>query len=120
MKIILFLLITTFSLGHVSAQQNDGLDVKIGDKFVISEPSSHEYQHIDVPRKNFIIKRGGIADMKSILNAVVVVTDVSDDQDPTITFERANGMKFFRNYRNLTANLQGALNSKELLVYASN
>nr|WP_299339004.1 hypothetical protein [Allomuricauda sp.] len=120
MKIILFLLVATLSMGYSSAQQKADLDVKIGDKFVISEPSSHEYQHIDVPRKNFIIKRGGIADMKSILNAVVVVTDIAGDQSPIITFERANGMKFFRNYKTLTADLQGALDSNELLAYGSN
>ncbi|TAI47921.1 hypothetical protein [Flagellimonas allohymeniacidonis] len=117
MKTYVLLLLFSLSIGWVNAQQTASQSVKIGDKFIISEPSSSEYRHLDVPRKNFIIKRGGIADMKTLKNSVVVVTDVSGDQNPVITFKRVNGIKFFRTYKTLTADLVNALDSKELLAY---
>ncbi len=117
MKTYVLLLFFSLSIGWANAQQTTYPSVKIGDKFIISEPSSSEYRFVDVPRKNFIIKRGGIADMKTLKNSVVVVTDISGDQSPVITFKRVNGIKFFRVYKTLTADLANALDSKELLAY---
>ena len=91
-------------------------EVNVGDKYVIGAPSSSEYQHIKVPKKNFIIKKGGIADKKSLLDNVAVVKEVISDKkgNTVVVLERSNGKKFFNAYSTLKANLKSAVESGEL------
>lgn len=114
MRKLIFLLIAMFALSGLNAQEDFSDSVAIGDELIISNPSSNDYKFIDVPRKNFIIKRGGIANISSLDNVVVRVTQITEGESPTITFEKANGRKFFRVYRTLKADLNGAINSGEL------
>ena len=116
MKRILLLMIALCATYGLQGQENFSALVKVGDKLVIAEPSSHSYQHIAIPRKNFIIKRGGIANMASIENAVVTITKITAEENPEITFKRSNGKKFFRVYKTLTADLNNAINSGELKI----
>ncbi|GMN06879.1 hypothetical protein MTsPCn5_22680 [Croceitalea sp. MTPC5] len=114
MKKLFFLALALFFLNGLSAQENFKNSINVGDELIISKPSSNDYRFIDVPRKNFIIKRGGIANMASLENNIVRVTKITDSKNPTITIEKANGRKFFRVYRTLKANLNGAINNGEL------
>ncbi len=119
MRQIIFLLAIMFSVLNVTAQENYVDFVQIGDQLTLAEPSGSSYQHIDVPRKNFIIKRGGIANMATLVNSVVTVTEISNDTNPIVTFKRTNGKKFFRVYRTMTADLNGAIASGELKIPSS-
>ena len=112
--LLLCLAVCTFQNMHSQNSQNDL--VEIGDELIISKMSGQQYQHIDIPRKNFIIKRGGIANMSSIENTAVTVTKVSNNGNPKITFKKSDGRKFFKAYRTLTADLNGALESGELKI----
>lgn len=116
-KPILFLVAFALSVYSLTAQQENYADlVEIGDELVIDAPSASSYQHINVPRKNFIIKRGGIPDMKTLKSSVVTITKISDDESPVITFKKANGKKFFRVYKTLTADLNAAVASGEIQI----
>lgn len=116
MKQFLFFCLAVFTFQNMLCQDTQSDLVKVGDELMISKMSGQHYQHIDIPRKNFIIKRGGIANMSSIENTTVIVTKVSNNGNPTITFKKSDGRKFFKAYRTLTANLKDALESGELKI----
>lgn len=118
-KYMLVVVLAVASLLSFNAQSQtvkvDG-DVKIGDVFVIGESNATLYKHINFPRPNFIIKRGGIANYKALENDKVVVTSVKAKKDGStvIKIKRADGKKFFRNYTQVSANFKEALESGEL------
>ena len=91
-------------------------DVQIGDIFKIENPSGQDYQHIHFPRKNFIIKRGGIADMDLVKNVEVEVVSVTytSDSKTLITLKRTDGRRFFKALFSVKAELESALESGEL------
>ncbi len=100
----------------VQAQNNQEIQVQIGDELVLGQPKAASYRHINVPRKNFIIKRGGIANLSSLQNSRVIVTDIVYGAKTQITFKRTNDRKFFRIYKTFTADLENALNNGELVI----
>ncbi|UII78124.1 hypothetical protein [Flagellimonas sp. CMM7] len=117
MKSIILLL--TFSLFAyiMNAQENYASSAKVGDQLVIGDPISVSYKNINVPRKNFIIKRGGIPNMSTLKKSIVTITKISESNNPVITFKRSDGKKFFKAYSTLTANLNSAINSGEMMPY---
>ncbi len=98
------------------AQEKKQVPIQEGTILTIAQPASAEYQHIHFPRKNFIIKRGAIADMKSVYGKKVEVVAYSytDAGDTKVTLKRTDGKKFFRNFRTVDAHLEDALSSGEL------
>lgn len=110
-KLALALSLFLMSIG-LSAQE----EVNVGDKYVIGNPTSSQYQFIKVPKDNFIIKKGGIADKKSLTDNVVVVKEVITDKkgNTLVVLERSNGKKFFNAYSTLKANLKSAVETGEL------
>lgn len=114
MKSILFLLMFSLFANGLNAQENHTDLVKVGDQLVIGEPTGVSYQNINVPRKNFIIKRGGIPNMSTLKSSIVTITKISSSGNPVITFKRSDGKKFFKAYRTLTADLKTAISSGEM------
>lgn len=115
MKKVLFF--TAFvMIAFLTQAQQLQVPVNQGDSFTIKNPASSEFQHIHFPRKNFIIKRGGIADMKSVYGTEVVVTSVNltNKGNTEVTLKRQDGRKFFRNFPEVTADLEQALQAGEL------
>ncbi len=98
------------------AQDKQQVTVEKGTLLTIAEPVSDQYRYVLFPRKNFIIKRGGIADMKSVYGKEVEVVDFSytKDGDTKVTLKRTDGKKFFRNFKTVDAYLEDALTSGEL------
>lgn len=92
-------------------------DVAVGDTFEIGSPDSPQYAHLEFPRANFIIKRGGIANYKSVQGQKVVVTSVKEKKDGTkvVKIKRADGNRFFGSHWQIAANVEKALESGELL-----
>lgn len=116
---IKYVVIVLFSFGALQAQQETSpivTDIAVGDVLQIGEPVVMQYKHIDFPRANFIIKRNGIADFKTVKGNHVVVTAISENAkgETKVTLKRKNGTKFFRSYETVEANLAGALNEGEL------
>lgn len=74
-----------------------------------------DFQHLQVPRKNIIIKQGGIANLHSLDGNLVVVDQVQQLGDQhKVVIKRKDGGKFLRRYRTLTAYWPEALDSGEL------
>lgn len=116
LKIITFSL---FILSFVTLNaQNENLSIKMGDLLIISQPLSDTYQHIDFPRKNIIIKRGGIADFHKLKGMKVIVEEVKTSKDGStlIRLKRKDGKKFFSFYSTVTANFNDALSSGEIKI----
>lgn len=116
-KSILFFTALCFTcFSTLTAQDNYDDLVAVGDELTIGSPSKGTYQFIHVPKRNFIIKKGGIPKMSSILDNKVIVTKkvYAKNNEIVISFKRTNGRKFFNAYRTLKANLNGAISNGEL------
>lgn len=74
-----------------------------------------DFQHLKVPRKNIIIKQGGIPNYFALDGSLVVVEEVQQLGDQhKVVIKRKDGGKFLRRYRTLTAYWPEALESGEL------
>ena len=96
--------------------QNDVSEIKIGDKLIIGELTNGTFQSITLPKRNFIVKKGGIANYNSLVNDIVVVTNIEKDKNGNtiVKLERKNGKRFFNTHKTIKANLQEAIDSGEL------
>ncbi|WBU89373.1 hypothetical protein [Cellulophaga omnivescoria] len=92
-------------------------EIKVGTELKIGAASSGTYQHLVLPRKNFIIKRGGLANYKSLKNLNVVVTAVTTNKngDVEVTLKRKNSKKFFNSHPTIKANYTKAIAEEELI-----
>ncbi len=108
--------IALFSVGSYAQTTSYDQVVKVGDELVIGPLTDGNYQFINVPRKNFIIKRGGIANYGSLANNKVVVVKLKKDRDENtiVTFKRSDNTKFFNRYKTLSADLNKAIANGEL------
>ncbi len=113
MKYVLtFALFSFLSLG-LFAQQSSSYDYEVGDQFVLDRSDNQGYDHVKFPPKNFIIKRGGIADMKSLYNTKLTIVAISESGD-WVTLKKADGSKFFNRLPTVKAHLPNALKAGEL------
>ena len=113
---IVFLMLGTIS---ISAQNTNHIvqeEVEVGDILQIGEPDASRFQHIEFPRPNFIIKKGGIANYKRLEGDKVVVTSIKETKGGTlqVQIKLANGGRFFRTHSVVKADLKNALKSGEL------
>ncbi|WP_108424712.1 hypothetical protein [Flagellimonas amoyensis] len=101
----------------IAALNLQAQDVAVGDTFEIGRPDSPQYAHLEFPRANFIVKRGGIANYKSVEGQKVVVTSIKEKKDGTkvVKIKRADGNRFFGSHWSVAANVEKALESGELL-----
>ncbi|MDO6493956.1 hypothetical protein [Cellulophaga sp. 2_MG-2023] len=114
MLVVVFLCLTIASKANTEPSLTE---VKVGTELKIGEASSSTYQHLILPRKNFIIKRGGLANYKSLKKLTVVVTAVNTNSDGNVevTLKRKNGKRFFNSHPTIKADYNKALEQKELL-----
>lgn len=108
-----------FSISVLNAQDNMtqvSSDVQIGDVFEIGTPKTSTYKHINFPRANFIIKRGGIANYKAAEGHKVVVTSIKEKKDGStqVKIKRNDGGRFFGSHTVVAADFNKALTSGEL------
>jgi hypothetical protein len=109
-------LIALGSLG-LNAQETT-TEVKKGDVYEIIKPSGNDYKYINFPRKNIIIKRGGIVTNQLVDGKKIVVTKVikEDDGSTTISVKTTNGSGFYKAIKSVTIDYEKALNSGEIKV----
>jgi hypothetical protein len=101
--------------GAVSIAHSQATSVTSGQEFELILPDDGNFEHVDFPRKNFIIKRGGIADMKSVDGNTVVVDRIErKDGQVLAVLRRKDGRKFFRHLREVRAQWPEALNQGEI------
>ncbi|MBU3024242.1 hypothetical protein [Zobellia galactanivorans] len=118
---IKYLVVFFFSANLLHAQgdtHKKGEQVKVGDVLEIGAPTSQKYKHIELPRANFIIKRGGLANYKSLKGNKVVVTSIEEGKDGAteIKIKRKDGGRFFGSHTLISADIDDALASGELLT----
>jgi protein involved in polysaccharide export with SLBB domain len=109
---ILFMVVTI----NINAQDAKPSEIKVGDLLEIGRYDAPAYKHIDFPRANFIIKKGGIANYKSVEGNKVVITSVKEKKNGAlqVKIKRADGRKFFNSHSVVSADLNSALESGEL------
>ncbi|MCF8713470.1 hypothetical protein JM658_01405 [Joostella atrarenae] len=114
MKKRLFFAVFSFFVFAVQAQDKE---VNVGDVLTINSISESTYNHIDLPRKNIIIKRGGVPNYKSVYNNEVVVTEINTNADgeQLAVLKRKDGRKFFTSFPTIKANVTKAIDSEELI-----
>lgn len=107
-KLMLFLLCPFFLMAQ---------EIEVGDILVIGKSDGAQYEHLLFPRKNIIIKRGGIADVKQVAGLEVEVTAYSYDSsgNALVTLKRTDGGKFFRSFREIKARFEPAIQEGELI-----
>lgn len=115
-KLIVACIFAFLTLG-VSAQEKK-IDVKKGDVFEIASPSGQEFKHINFPKKNFVIKRGGIADDKLVYGEEVIVTSVSLNKEGSteIRIKPKDGGRFYNALRSVQVDFEDAIRTGELKV----
>lgn len=113
MKNKLYFLVFLF-VGSMTTVLGQTQTVREGDVFQI-RASGLEFQHVHFPRKNFIIKRGGIADMKQVHGKLVVVERIEDSPKGKVAvLARQDGGKFFRRFSTVKARWPEAISTGEL------
>ena len=113
---IVFALLMSFSTGIIIAQISSS-NVEIGDVFIIGDVDDSNYKHIDFPRANFIIKRGGIVNYNRIKGAKVEVASIKKKKDGRLvaTIKLTSNKYFFKSHRYVPVDIIEAISNKELL-----
>ena len=93
-------------------------EVRVGDVLEIGRPETNTFKHINFPRANFIIKRGGRANYKRVEGNKVVVTSIKEKKDGTtqVKIKRKDGGRFFGSHAVVAADFDEAIKSGELQV----
>lgn len=109
-------LFCTFSVFGQSASVSSNVDV--GDILVIGVSEDDSYDHINFPKENFILKRGGIASFKKLSGTSVEVVSLSKNKSGTtvVKIRRKDNGRFFGSHLTVTAQLEPAISSGELVV----
>ncbi len=114
MKKLIFFALFSFLCAYGQGQITD---IKAGDILTLGNPSSKSYKHINFPKANFIIKKGGIANYKAIAGNRIIITEVNRQDGYTkIIFKREDGVKFFNTKTLASAHLEKAIEKKEILL----
>jgi hypothetical protein len=115
---VFLMLVATIGVNSQDVKGEALHGVKVGDVLAIGTPDGPLYKHIDFPKPNLIIKRGGIANYKRIEGSKVVVTLIKEKKDGSlqIKIKRADGGKFFRSRNVVSVDLKKALQSGELHI----
>lgn len=114
------LIIALFLISITNAQNyttNLEQNFEVGDIFIINNPSEGDFKYIDFPKANFIIKKGGIADFKTVDALEVRIKSMKNfDNKNEVVLERVDDQQFFNRFPTVKANLDGAIAAGELLV----
>ena len=114
-NILIALLMVFFSC--IVYSQSSNSNITIGDVFAIGEVYNNNYKHINFPRPNFIIKKGGIASYKNIKGEKVEVTSIKEKKDGSLvaTIKLTSKRAFFNSHKYVTVDINKAIGNKELL-----
>lgn len=117
---ILVVFLGLFFTIPVNAQKS-GDKIGVGEILEIGFAENYQYSHVKLPRPNFIIKSGGIANYDKLEGVLVEVTEVKTDKqgDIKVILKRKDGKKFFNSFPVIKADYKKAIASKELLKQKS-
>lgn len=91
-------------------------DPKVGDELVIKAQNGTSYNHIKFPKLNMLVKRGKLANYKSVHGNTVVIDEVvTDKKDNTyVVLKKKDGSKFFGFLSKVKANYEKSIASGEM------
>ncbi|WP_339894153.1 hypothetical protein [uncultured Algibacter sp.] len=118
MKNLLYLIVFVCGVSYAATNPEiiNNNDPKVGDVLKIKTPKSVSFKHINFPRLNFIVKRGGLANYKSVYGELVIVKEVTDKNGVIqVLLERKDGKKFFRYLKQVTANYTESIAAGEIV-----
>ncbi len=112
--VILFILVFLLSLIYA---QNFTAEIKVGDTFTIEKVDRYNYKHINFPRTNFIIKKGGIVNYNNIVGKEVKITSIKKRKngDLVATIKLVFNQPFFNSYRSIKVDIVEAIEEEELV-----
>jgi len=116
MKTKLFTFLIMFC-SAIMYSQNESTNFEVGDVFTIAEVEHNDYNHINFPRANFIIKKGGLPHYKNIKGAEVEVTSLREKKSGAVvaTLQLSSKKSFFNSHKYVTVDLEKALRENELV-----
>ncbi|CAM4295723.1 hypothetical protein [Gillisia limnaea] len=107
-----FILLILLLMSNISFSQDKRENLKPGDILSINKDFNIPFNHLYFPKTNFIIKRGAIANYKSMDGMKVKIVEISEDA--TVKLTPLNGRRFFNRFSYVKADLEKALESNEL------
>tara|TARA_R110002073_G_scaffold72537_1_gene177272 strand:+ start:260730 stop:261089 length:360 start_codon:yes stop_codon:yes gene_type:complete len=116
-KHLITFVVAFFGLVYTLNAQARPTEVAVGTVLKIGKTASNSFQHIKFPKANIIIKRGGIANFNQMAGTEVVVHEVKQHKERiVVTVKRKDGQRFFGSHHSVTAHLEAALQSGELVI----
>ena len=114
---ILSFVLAFFASGLIYAQ-NSTADQNKGDIFQIGSAHYGNYRHINFPRANFIVKKGGIPNYNTVEGQKVVIISIDEQKNGkrVATIKRVDSKKVFNSYKFVIVNMDKAIKHKELLA----
>lgn len=110
-----FFFIICFLLLGISGAFSQATPPEEGAELRIELPESGSFEYLDVPRNNFIMKRGGIAGVEQLDHTTVLVDEVRETpKGIQLILKRKDGKRFFKSHRYLTASWPEVAESNEL------
>lgn len=88
---------------------------KVSDELLLQQPTTYDFQHLDFPQANILVKRAVVPDYNSLAGITVVISEIDHDAGKVI-LKRADGKNFFRYYPEVSADLAQALEAGELKI----
>lgn len=118
MKNKLLTSILAFLISISIYSQSSTSDFKTGDVFLIGNAKYNKYKHINFPRANFIIKKGGIANYKNMKGKQVEITSIDENSNGELraTLKLVGLRKFFNSHTHVTVDISEAIKNKELML----
>jgi len=88
----------------------------IGDELVINEPYAQTYNYVNFPKPNTLLKRGKVANYKSVYGDTVVVDSVITKEDGTtyVILKKKDGSKFFGYLNTVKASYSKSIEAGEM------
>lgn len=119
MKNFLIAILIVFTSLSLNAQETN-IEVKKGDIYEIVTPSGNSYKHINFPRKNIILKKGGVLTNQTVNGKEVIVTKVTKKNNGStkikIKVKPTDGSGFYKVIKSVTIHFEEALKSGEIRV----
>jgi len=112
---IAFLMICGLMSYQVNATNIDN-NPEVGDRLLIQSPQNTTYTAMNMPKLNFVVKKGGVANYKSVRNTLVEVVKISQNKkgENIVTLQRVDGAKILGLKKSVSANYDQALQIGEL------
>ena len=108
-------IMVTFLLFNMSSVAQEINHPAVGETLIISNSSEYGYEHLQLPKANFILKKNGRLDYDQLVGEAVVVHEVKPLKNETLVIlKKADGKKFFGSFPLIKANYHAAIKVGEL------